>query len=68
MNDGAGRRRSHRGTSWAPKESWAADYSRTELVDREKADDPTLYTVGVDASRLPADRIVGVLLAAGDAT
>jgi Cytidylate kinase-like family len=76
---------------WAPKEWRVAAYSRTELVDREKAahevshldhverawvhalfdvrvDDPTLYTVILDASRLSVDRIVGVLLAAGDAT
>ncbi|HEX4323534.1 MAG TPA: cytidylate kinase family protein [Gaiellaceae bacterium] len=33
-----------------------------------RVDDPTLYTVALDASRLPVDRIVGVLLAAGDAT
>jgi hypothetical protein len=33
-----------------------------------RVDDPTLYTVVLDASRLPVDRIVGVLLAAGGAT
>jgi Cytidylate kinase-like family len=76
---------------WAPREWRVAAYSRTEMVDREKAarevahadhverawvhalfdvrvDDPTLYTVVLDASRLPVDRIVGVLLAAGDPT
>jgi hypothetical protein len=75
---------------WAPKGWRVAAYSRSELVDREKAahevghadhverawvhalfdvrvDDPTLYTVVLDASRLPVDRIVGVLLAAADA-
>jgi cytidylate kinase len=76
---------------WAPKEWRAAAYSRTEMVDREKAahevaradhverawvhalfdvrvDDPTLYTICLDASRLGVDRIVGVLSAAGDAS
>jgi hypothetical protein len=66
-------------------------YSRTEMVDREKAahevahadhverawvhalfdvrvDDPTLYTICLDVSRLGVDRIVGVLSAAGDAS
>jgi non-ribosomal peptide synthetase component F len=75
---------------WAPKDWRAAVYSRTEMVDRDKAaraiahadhverawvqalfdvrvDDPTLYAVSLDASRLSVDRIVGVLLAAGDA-
>jgi hypothetical protein len=33
-----------------------------------RVDEPTLYTVVLDASRLPVDRIVGVLLAAGNAT
>jgi Cytidylate kinase-like family len=33
-----------------------------------RIDDPTLYTVVLDASRLSVDRIVGVLLAAANAT
>ncbi len=76
---------------WAPKEWRGAAYSRTEMVDREKAahevahadhverawvhalfdvrvDDPTLYTICLDASRLRVDRIVDVLSAAGDAS
>jgi Cytidylate kinase-like family len=76
---------------WAPKEWRVAAYSRTEIVDREKAahevaradhverawlhalfdarvDDPILYTVVLNASRLSVDRLVGVLLAAQGAT
>jgi hypothetical protein len=33
-----------------------------------RVDDPTLYTICLDASRLGVDRIVGVLSAAGDAS
>lgn len=72
---------------WAPKDWRVAAYSRTELVDKARAehelahadhvertwvralfdvrvDDPALYTVVLDASRLAPDRIVDVLLAA----
>ena len=62
-------------TEIVDREKAAHEVAHAEHVERTwvdalvdvRVDDPTLYTLVVDASRLAIDRIVGVLLAAGNA-
>jgi hypothetical protein len=66
----------HSRTEMVGREQAAHEVAHADHVERAwvhalfdvRVDAPTLYTVVLDASRLPVDRIVGVLLAAGDAT